>query len=112
VLTLATAFCAIEINEGGYWAATMHVARTDSGAATGVLNTGGNVGGIVCQPIVAALSGAGMWSGAFVSASLFALAAAAAWLLVDSRQSTHSGIADPGALTPPVESTSVTLSGV
>ena len=84
VLALAAAFAAIEINEGAYWAATMHIARTDSAAAAGVLNTGGNVGGIVCQPIVAALSGAGLWSGAFVSGSVFALAAAGIWLFINS----------------------------
>jgi MFS transporter, ACS family, glucarate transporter len=86
VLALAAAFGAIEINEGAYWAATMRVARADTGAATGVLNTGGNVGGIICQPIVAALSGAGLWNGAFASGSLFALVAAGAWLLINSDQ--------------------------
>jgi MFS transporter, ACS family, glucarate transporter len=97
VLALTAAFCTIEINEGAYWAATMHVARTDTGAATGVLNTGGNVGGIICQPIVAALSGAGLWSGAFASGSLFALVAAAAWLFINPNQPAqakleHSGV--------------------
>jgi sugar phosphate permease len=86
VLTLAAAFAAIEINEGAYWGATMHIARTDTGAATGVLNTGGNVGGILCQPIVAALSGAGLWNDAFASGSLFAVAAAGAWLVIHSDQ--------------------------
>ena len=52
-------FFAIELNEGAYWAATMRVARADTGAATGVLNTGGNFAGIVSAPIVGALSGAG-----------------------------------------------------
>jgi sugar phosphate permease len=86
VLGLAAAFAAIEINEGAYWAATMHIARDDTGAATGVLNTGGNVGGIICQPIVAALSGAGLWNAAFASGSLFALAAAGAWLMINCEQ--------------------------
>ena len=36
--------------------------------------------------IVAALSGAGLWSGAFASGSLFALLAAGAWLLVNADQ--------------------------
>jgi MFS transporter, ACS family, glucarate transporter len=86
VVALAAAFGAIEINEGAYWAATMHIARADTGAATGVLNTGGNVGGIICQPIVAVLSGAGLWNGAFASGSLFALAAACAWLFINPAQ--------------------------
>ena len=53
VLSMAAAFFAVEINEGAYWAATMNIARSDTAAATGVLNTGGNLGGIICQPIVA-----------------------------------------------------------
>jgi ACS family glucarate transporter-like MFS transporter len=84
VLALAAAFGAVEINEGAYWAATMHVARSDSGAATGVLNTGGNLGGILCQPIVAALSAAGAWDAAFRTGTILALVAAGAWMLIDA----------------------------
>ncbi len=84
VFALAAAFGAVEINEGAYWAATMRVARADTGAATGVLNTGGNLGGILCQPIIAALSAAGAWSGAFATGTVLALAAAVLWLLIDS----------------------------
>jgi MFS transporter, ACS family, glucarate transporter len=92
VIALAFAFGAVEINEGAYWAATMRVARRDTGAATGVLNTGGNVGGIITQPIVGALSGAGAWNTAFVTGTVFALIAAGAWLLIDpERRSTASG---------------------
>ncbi len=76
VFALAAAFGAVEINEGAYWAATMRVARADTGAATGVLNTGGNLGGILCQPIIAALSAAGGWNVAFGTGTILALAAA------------------------------------
>jgi nitrate/nitrite transporter NarK len=81
---LAATFGAVELNEGAYWAATMRVARADTGAATGILNTGGNLGGILCQPIAAVLSAAGAWSLAFETGTVLALVAAGAWLLVDS----------------------------
>jgi MFS transporter, ACS family, glucarate transporter len=84
VFSLAAAFGAVEINEGAYWAAAMRVARADTGAATGVLNTGGNLGGILCQPVVAALSAAGAWNIAFATGTALALAAAGAWLLIDA----------------------------
>jgi MFS transporter, ACS family, glucarate transporter len=84
VFALAAAFGAVEINEGAYWAATMRVARADTGAATGVLNTGGNLGGILCQPIIAVLSAAGAWNAAFATGTVLALAAAGLWLLIDS----------------------------
>jgi ACS family glucarate transporter-like MFS transporter len=86
VITLTAAFAAVEINEGAYWAATMRVAHADTGAATGVLNTGGNAGGIICQPIVAWLSGQGSWNAAFVTGTVFALVAAGLWLLVKADQ--------------------------
>jgi ACS family glucarate transporter-like MFS transporter len=92
VFALAAAFAAVEINEGAYWAAAMRVARADTGAATGVLNTGGNLGGIICQPIVAALSAAGGWNMAFATGTVLALAAAGAWLLIDSDRAVNSGV--------------------
>jgi len=84
VATLAVAFGAIEVNEGAYWAAAMRVARADTAAATGVLNTGGNTGGIITQPLVGALSAMGAWNGAFMTGTAFALVAAGCWLLIDS----------------------------
>jgi ACS family glucarate transporter-like MFS transporter len=83
VLALMASFFMIELNEGAYWATTMRVARADTGAATGVLNTGGNLAGIVSAPIVAGLSGAGHWHIAFMLGTAFALAGAACWLILD-----------------------------
>jgi ACS family glucarate transporter-like MFS transporter len=84
VAALTLAFFAMEINEGPYWAATMSIARADTGAATGVLNTGGNLGGVLCQPVVAALVAGGEWSQAWLAGAVFAVLAAALWLLVRS----------------------------
>lgn len=86
VAALTLAFFAMEVNEGPYWAATMSIARADTGAATGVLNTGGNVGGIICQPVVAALVAGGEWTSAWLSGAVFALLAAVLWLFVRSEQ--------------------------
>jgi ACS family glucarate transporter-like MFS transporter len=86
VAALAAAFAAIEINEGVYWAATMCVARTDTAAAAGVLNTGGNLGGIITQPLVGALATIGSWDAAFFTGTGFALVAAACWLLIDAER--------------------------
>ena len=83
VFGLAMAFAAVELNEGAYWAATMHVARADTGAAAGVLNTGGNAGGILCQPVVVLVTASGGWAGAFATGAALAIVAAVLWLLVD-----------------------------
>ena len=84
VLALAAAFASVEVNEGAYWAATMRVARADTGAAAGVLNTGGNAGGILCQPVVALLSAAGGWKAAFATGAVLAVIAGVLWLLIDT----------------------------
>ena len=80
---LALCFAFVELNEGPYWAAVMHVARGDTMSASGLLNTGGNIGGLIATPIVAYLSGQHSWTAAFVVGSGFAFASAAAWLLVN-----------------------------
>lgn len=83
VVALALCFFAVELNEGPYWAAIMHVGRGDSMAASGLLNTGGNVGGLILTPTVAYLSGHQQWTAAFLLGTLFALLSAVAWLAVD-----------------------------
>jgi len=84
VVALALCYGVIELTEGSYWAATMFVARADTMSATGVLNTGGNIGGLIGIPIVAYLSGHGAWTAAFVIGTLFALVGAACWLGIDA----------------------------
>lgn len=87
VAALALAFAAVELTEGSYWAGTMQIAKSDTMAATGVLNTGGNFGGIVGIPVVAYLSGHGAWNAAFFVGFLCALVAALAWLGIDTSRS-------------------------
>ncbi len=87
VIALALAYAAVELTEGPFWAATMYVARSDTMSATGVLNTGGNIGGLIGIPIVAFLSGHGHWTAAFVIGAIFALVGALAWLGIDADES-------------------------
>ncbi len=83
VAALAVCFACVELNEGPYWAAIMHVGRADTMAASGLLNTGGNAGGLIATPIVAYLSGHHAWTPAFLIGIAFAAVSAAGWLLVD-----------------------------
>ncbi len=82
VAALALCFFCVELNEGPYWAAIMHVGGKDTMAASGILNTGGNLGGIVATPIVAYLSGRHGWMSAFLIGTGFAFVSAAAWLFI------------------------------
>lgn len=83
VVALALCFAAVELNEGPYWAAIMHVGRADAMAASGLLNTGGNAGGLIATPIVGYLSSQHQWTLAFWIGAAFAIAGAAAWLAID-----------------------------
>lgn len=84
VIALALCYAAIELNEGPYWGATMYVARSDTMSATGILNTGGNIGGLIAIPIVGYLSASGHWTSAFAIGTVFAIVGALLWLGVDA----------------------------
>ena len=93
VAALTASFGCIELNEGAYWAASMAVGRSDAMAVGGVLNTGGNLGGIIGIPVVAWLSGRHAWGAAFMIGSLCAVAAALLWLWVDADEVVTGGAA-------------------
>jgi MFS transporter, ACS family, glucarate transporter len=82
-IALCTAFAAIEVTEGIYWATAMRIAGSDSMLATGILNTGGNVGGIIGTPVVAMLTAQHSWDAAFLTGAACAIAAALLWFGVD-----------------------------
>ena len=86
VTTLALAYGVVELTEAAYWGGTMFVARADTMSATGVLNTGGNGGGLIGIPIVAYLSGHGHWTTAFVIGAAFSILGAVAWLGIDPEE--------------------------
>jgi MFS transporter, ACS family, glucarate transporter len=86
VAALALSYAIVELTEGPFWAATMFVARADTMSATGILNTGGNGGGLIGIPIVAYLSGHGHWTTAFAIGAAFSVLGAIAWLGIDAEE--------------------------
>jgi ACS family glucarate transporter-like MFS transporter len=94
VVALSICYACVELNEGPYWAAIMHVGRADTMAASGLLNTGGNAGGLVATPIIAYLSGHHAWTTAFLIGTGFAVLSATGWLFVDpTRRAAAQGAA-------------------
>jgi ACS family glucarate transporter-like MFS transporter len=83
VLALCLAFGCCELVEGPYWSVTMRLAPDDSMAATAVLNTGGNLGGVLATPAIAALSAHHQWQAIFALGAATSLAAALLWIWVD-----------------------------
>jgi sugar phosphate permease len=53
-------------------------------AATAVLNTGGNLGGVVATPIIAALSVGYGWGTVFATGAVTSVVAAALWFTIDA----------------------------
>lgn len=84
VAALCMGFACVELNEGGFWGAAMRLRPSDPMAATAILNTGGNLGGMVATPIIAALSAGQDWKLVFTTGAATSIAAALLWLKIDA----------------------------
>ncbi len=85
VAALCLGFACVELNEGNYWGVAMRLAPNDSMAATAVLNTGGNLGGVIGTPLIAALSATqGGWGAVFATGAVTSVIAALLWLTIDA----------------------------
>ena len=65
----------------------MRRAPDDTMTATAVLNTGGNLGGVVATPIIAFVSSSYSWTVVFATGAVCALVAAGLWLTVSTPSS-------------------------
>ena len=91
VAFLALSFGCTQLTEGAFWAAAIFVSGRHAAAATGVMNTGGNVvGGIgaLLVPLTAETYG---WVPALATGSVFALTGVVLWLFVRADQPLSSG---------------------
>jgi ACS family glucarate transporter-like MFS transporter len=82
VAFLSLCYASNQFTEGAYWQATTAVSGRYTSAACGVLNTGGNLAGVVATPMTAVLFHNFGWTVALATGSLFALLAAVLWLLI------------------------------
>ena len=97
VLALALSYACVELTEGSFWGAAMAVGRGNTMAVGGVMNTGGNLGGIIGIPIVAYLSGHQMWTAAFLIGTGLAVLSAVAWLGIDTEEKANMMALSPAA---------------
>jgi ACS family glucarate transporter-like MFS transporter len=82
VVLLSLCFGCTQLTEGAYWATAISISGKHASAATGVMNTGGNVaGGIgaLLVPITAETFG---WVPALASGSIFAMIGVGLWFFV------------------------------
>jgi ACS family glucarate transporter-like MFS transporter len=84
VVLLSICFASTQFTEGAYWAGATYIGGRHTSAATGVLNTGGNLGGVISAPLIPILVDHFDWLIALSSGSVFALLSALLWLWVRS----------------------------
>jgi ACS family glucarate transporter-like MFS transporter len=82
-LVLAGGAGSLYLGQSSYWSVTAGIAGRSAGSVSGVMNMGGQFGGVVTAsltPLVAAHYG---WTASFLVAAAMALCGSLAWLLVD-----------------------------
>ncbi|MFN0180010.1 MAG: MFS transporter [Gemmatimonadales bacterium] len=87
VVLLSLSFGFVQLSDAAYWTATMRVAGPHAPAATGVLNTGGNVVGGVGALLVPLLASSFGWVVAISTGAVFAVLAAVPWLWIRTDRS-------------------------
>ncbi len=85
VLLLSLCFGFTQFVDSPYWSATTYAAGAHTAAATGVLNTGGNLPGLLAPAVGLMIDRLG-WVPTLATGSLFALAGAGLWLFVRVEQ--------------------------
>ena len=81
VILLALCFGFVQSTDGAFWSATTYVAGANTASATGVLNFGGNLPGLLAPAVGLMVDHLG-WLPTIVSGSFFAVAGAVLWLFV------------------------------
>ncbi len=94
VAALSLAYGAVEMTEGPYGAAATAVGREQTMAAFGVVNTGGNLGGIIGTPMVAWFSSHHAWTAAFVTGTVAAIVSGVMWFWIDAGRPVSARQAD------------------
>jgi ACS family glucarate transporter-like MFS transporter len=82
IALLSLCFGCTQLTEGPFWSAQTYVGGEHTAAASGVLNTGGNLGGAICSPLIPVLVHYFGWIPALASGSIAALIGALLWLFI------------------------------
>ena len=91
VVLLCICFACNQLTEAPFWVATMAVSGRHAPVATGVMNTGGNLPGIVggmLVPVIANLLG---WEAAIMTGSVFAIVGALLWIFIRADEPMSDG---------------------
>jgi ACS family glucarate transporter-like MFS transporter len=81
---LALAFGFAASAEGPFWATAVDLGRRRAGAAGGVMNTGGNAGGLLAPILTPWLARYFGWNGGLYMGSIMVLLGVGAWFFIDA----------------------------
>lgn len=85
-LSLGSASC----SDVAYWATAIHIGGNQVGAATGILNTGSNVGGSFAPVLTAFIASGAGWHWGLYFGCLVAMAGMLVWLWIEPEGSSHA----------------------
>ena len=88
---LCICFACNQLTETPFWVATMAVAGRHAPVATGVMNTGGNLPGIVGGLLVSVTANLLGWPAAMITGSLFAIIGASLWIFIRADEPMGAG---------------------
>ena len=83
VAMLSLAFGFSESAEGAFWSSAIDFGRGSAGAAGGMMNSGGNLGGILAPVVTPLLASYFGWTAGLYFGSLMVLLGMAAWFFID-----------------------------
>lgn len=86
VVMLSASTGTLLLGAAAFWATTIDLARRHAGTASGVMNMGGNLGGVVSPTLTPLLAEHYGWASALYLMGTLALAGALLWLLIDPRR--------------------------
>jgi predicted MFS family arabinose efflux permease len=81
-----------QFTEGPFWAASTYAAGPNTGTATGLMNTGGNMPGLLA-PLFGFLIDRFGWEPTIASGSVFAILGAVLWMMVRLQTATEAHVA-------------------
>ena len=83
---LCLSFGCTQLTEAPIWVSTMAVSGRHAPVATGILNTGANIPGVLGGLLVPFTAGLFGWPAAMVTGSVFAIVGALLWLFIRADQ--------------------------
>lgn len=82
-LVLAAGSGALYLAQSAFWTLSADLGRSSAGSVAGVMNMGGQLGGVVVASLTPILAENFGWSASFLFTAALALVGAAAWLFID-----------------------------